>query len=75
MIKAHNGLILNIGSFAATVPSPLLAVYSASKAFMATWTKALGEEVKDEGITVRLIVPSFVVSPVITFLHVTSSVS
>ncbi|KAJ9122805.1 hypothetical protein QFC24_004236 [Naganishia onofrii] len=60
MIKAHNGLILNIGSFAATVPSPLLAVYSASKAFMATWTKALGEEVKDEGITVRLIVPSFV---------------
>ncbi|KAJ9101778.1 hypothetical protein QFC21_003117 [Naganishia friedmannii] len=62
MLGAHNGLILNIGSFAATVPSPLLAVYSASKAFMATWTKALGEEVKDEGITVRLIVPSFVVS-------------
>ncbi|GHJ86470.1 hypothetical protein NliqN6_2872 [Naganishia liquefaciens] len=62
MIETQNGLILNIGSFGARVPSPLLATYSASKAFLATWTKAIGEEVKDDGITVRLIVPSFVVS-------------
>lgn len=62
MITSHSGLILTIGSFGARVPSPLLATYSASKAFLATWTKALGEEVKEHGITVRLIVPSFVVS-------------
>lgn len=62
MITSHSGLILTIGSFGARVPSPLLATYSASKAFLATWTKALGEEVKEHGITVRLVVPSFVVS-------------
>jgi 17beta-estradiol 17-dehydrogenase / very-long-chain 3-oxoacyl-CoA reductase len=55
-------LILNIGSFGGTVPSPLLATYSASKAFLATWNKALGEEVKSNGVVVRLILPGFVVS-------------
>jgi 17beta-estradiol 17-dehydrogenase / very-long-chain 3-oxoacyl-CoA reductase len=56
-------LILNIGSFGGTVPSPLLATYSASKAFLATWNKALGEEVKKDGVVVRLVLPGFVVSP------------
>ncbi|KAH8081421.1 putative 3-ketoacyl-CoA reductase [Filobasidium floriforme] len=55
-------LILNIGSFGGTVPSPLLATYSASKAFLATWNKALGEEVKKDGVVVRLVLPGFVVS-------------
>lgn len=55
-------LILNIGSFGGTVPSPLLATYSASKAFLATWNKALGEEVKANGVVVRLVLPGFVVS-------------
>jgi 17beta-estradiol 17-dehydrogenase / very-long-chain 3-oxoacyl-CoA reductase len=45
------------------VPSPLLATYSASKAFLATWNKALGEEVKKDGVVVRLVLPGFVVSP------------
>jgi short-subunit dehydrogenase len=60
-------LILNIGSFGGTVPSPLLATYSASKAFLATWNKALGEEVKSSGVVVRLILPGFVVSRKFTF--------
>lgn len=55
-------LVLNIGSFAATAPSPLLATYSGSKAFLATWTKALAEEVKAQGVVVRLVLPGFVVS-------------
>jgi len=46
MVKRKRGLILNIGSFAGSVPSPMLATYSGTKAFLATFTSALAEEVK-----------------------------
>lgn len=55
-------LILNIGTFGARVPSPLLATYSGSKAFLTTWSKALGTEVAPQGVIVRLVLPAFVVS-------------
>lgn len=56
------GLILNIGSFAAAVPSAMLATYAGSKGFLATWSQALGEELKHKGITVQLVNAFFVVS-------------
>lgn len=57
-----NGLILNIGSFSGIVPSPMLATYSGTKAFVDTFSTALAEEVKKHGITVQCINPYFVVS-------------
>lgn len=62
MIEKKNGLILNIGSFAGQVPSPMLATYSGSKAFLATWSQALAEEYKKKGIVVQLVNTFFVVS-------------
>ena len=47
------GLILNMGSFAGAVPSPMLATYSASKAFLSTYSSALAEEVKCHNILVE----------------------
>lgn len=62
MLAKKNGLILNIGSFAGEVPSPMLATYSGSKAFLAAWSKALAEEYKSKGIVVQLVNTFFVVS-------------
>ena len=38
---SKKGLILNVGSFAGATPTPLLAVYSGSKAFLRIWSDAL----------------------------------
>ncbi|KAF9047393.1 3-ketoacyl-CoA reductase [Panaeolus papilionaceus] len=62
MVQHKRGLILNIGSFAGAVPSPMLATYSASKAFLTTFTSALAEEVKKDNITVEHVNTYFVVS-------------
>ncbi|KAF9528479.1 3-ketoacyl-CoA reductase [Crepidotus variabilis] len=62
MIKKKRGLILNIGSFSGAVPSPMLAPYSGTKAFLATFSDALGEEVAQYNITVEHVNTYFVVS-------------
>ncbi|KAG6889104.1 hypothetical protein C0995_003673 [Termitomyces sp. Mi166 len=62
MFERKRGLILNIGSFAGAIPSPMLAVYSGTKAFLATFTSALAEEVRAHNITVEHVNTYFVVS-------------
>lgn len=62
MLERKRGLILSVGSFAALVPSPLLAVYSGSKAFLKTWSQALGSELEGTGVHVELLNAYFVVS-------------
>ncbi|KDE06030.1 hypothetical protein MVLG_03584 [Microbotryum lychnidis-dioicae p1A1 Lamole] len=62
MISRRRGLILTVGSFAGLVPSPLLAVYSASKAFVSTWSQALGSELKGTGVEVELLNAYFITS-------------
>ena len=59
--RRKRGLILNVGSFAGAVPSPMLAVYSGTKAFLATFSAALGEEVKQHNIVVENLNIYFVV--------------
>ncbi|KAG5645417.1 hypothetical protein DXG03_006241 [Asterophora parasitica] len=62
MVQRKRGLILNIGSFAGAIPSPMLATYSGTKAFLATFTSALAEEVRSHNITVEHVNTYFVVS-------------
>lgn len=62
MVARKRGLILTVGSFAALIPSPLLAVYSGSKAFVSTWSQALGSELKGSGVEVQVLNTYFVVS-------------
>ena len=66
MIKRSAGsgpqsLILNMGSLTGRIPSSLLATYSMSKGGLATWTKALAEEVRDSRVVVQMVQPAFVV--------------
>ncbi|MCJ1313788.1 hypothetical protein MMC25_007468 [Agyrium rufum] len=55
MIKRKCGLILTMGSFAGLIPTPLLATYSGSKAFLQYWSTSLGSELAAHGITVELV--------------------
>ncbi|WVQ80118.1 long-chain 3-oxoacyl-CoA reductase [Cryptococcus sp. DSM 104549] len=59
---AAKSLVLTIGSISGRIPSPLLASYSGTKAALSTWTKALAEEVKPQGVVVELVQAAFVVS-------------
>ncbi|KAG1824931.1 uncharacterized protein BJ212DRAFT_1323349 [Suillus subaureus] len=62
MIQRKRGLVLNLGSFAGLVPSPMLATYSGTKAFLETFTSAIAEEVRSDGIVVQYLNTYFVVS-------------
>ena len=55
MISRKRGLILTMGSFGGLLPTPLLATYSGSKAFLQQWSSALGSELASHNITVQLV--------------------
>ena len=57
MIVRGNGGILNVASTAAFQPGPMFAVYSASKAFVLSFSEALHEEVKAHGVAVAALCP------------------
>ncbi|KAF9893795.1 hypothetical protein FE257_009965 [Aspergillus nanangensis] len=55
MMQRKRGLVLTMGSFGGLLPTPLLATYSGSKAFLQHWSTALGSELAPYGITVELV--------------------
>jgi short-subunit dehydrogenase len=57
MIANQNGKILNVASTAAFQPGPLMAVYYATKAFVLSFSEALGDELKGTGVTVTALCP------------------
>lgn len=54
--------MLNVGSLSGRIPSPLVSTYSFTKGGLQTWTKALAEEVKGQGVVVLMVQLAFVVS-------------
>ena len=62
MVQRKRGLILTMGSLAGLLPTPLLATYSGSKAFLQYWSTALHEELRGKGVDVQFIVSYMVVS-------------
>lgn len=55
MVQRKRGLILTMGSFGGLMPTPLLATYSGSKAFLQQWSTALGAELAPYGVTIELV--------------------
>lgn len=55
MMQRRRGLVLTMGSFGGLLPTPLLATYSGSKAFLQQWSTALGGELAPYGVTVELV--------------------
>lgn len=52
MLPQKKGLVLTMGSFGGLAPTPLLATYSGSKAFLQQWSNALASELAPSGIDV-----------------------
>lgn len=59
--RKQRALILTLSSFAST-PTPLLATYSGSKAYLVAWNGALAAELKPARIDARIINTFYVVS-------------
>ncbi|MES3036181.1 MAG: SDR family oxidoreductase [Gemmatimonadota bacterium] len=57
MLERGTGAILNVASTAAFLPGPHMAVYYASKAYVLSFTDALGEELKGTGVQVSALCP------------------
>ncbi len=55
MISRRRGLILTMASFGGILPTPLLATYSGSKAFLQQWSTALASELAPSGVKVQLV--------------------
>jgi short-subunit dehydrogenase len=57
LLKARGGAILTVASTAAFQPIPGMAVYAATKAFVMSWSLALGEELRGAGVRVIAVCP------------------
>lgn len=57
MIKDKSGKILNVGSTGSYIASPLDAIYSATKAYILSFSNALSYELKNTGVTVSTLCP------------------
>jgi len=59
MRAARRGGIINIASTAAFTPGPMMAVYSATKAFVLAFSEGLAAELHAEGVRVTTVCPGF----------------
>lgn len=57
MLARGRGRILNVASTAGFVPGPFMAVYYATKAYVISFSEALGEELRGSGVTVTVLCP------------------
>jgi short-subunit dehydrogenase len=59
MAARGRGAILNVSSLAGFQPGPMNATYSATKAFIISFTEAVHEEMKGTGVSVSVLCPGF----------------
>ena len=57
MVVRKSGKIMNLASTAAFQPGPIMAVYFATKAYVLSFSQAIGNEVRNKGITVTALCP------------------
>ncbi len=57
MVERRRGWILNVSSLGGHAPGPNFAVYSASKAFVTSFSESLHEEVRRAGVVVTAVCP------------------
>ncbi|XP_021567767.1 testosterone 17-beta-dehydrogenase 3 [Carlito syrichta] len=69
MESRRKGLILNISSGVALFPWPLYSMYSASKAFMCVFSKALQAEYRAKGIIIQVLTPYAVSTAMTKYLN------
>ncbi|XP_054155636.1 very-long-chain 3-oxoacyl-CoA reductase-B-like [Oppia nitens] len=60
MVANRSGIILNVCSYSACFPTPLLALYSASKIYGDYLSRALNAEYRSRGIVIQSVLPYYV---------------
>jgi len=60
MVERKKGLILNISSASAVLPTPLMTMYSSTKAFVYKFSEDLALEYAPFGVTIQVVLPGFV---------------
>lgn len=63
MVRQRSGTILNVASVAAKRSIPGAAVYSATKAGIAAFSRVLAEELRGQGVRVAVLIPGAVDTP------------
>jgi len=69
MMKARSGRIISISSVVGVMGNPGQANYAASKAGMIGFSKSLAAEVASRGITVNVVAPGFITTPMTDILN------
>jgi hypothetical protein len=59
MQERSRGEIVNVSSLAGFYPGPFLATYSATKAFVTSFTESIAAEVRGSGVRVQVLCPGF----------------
>jgi uncharacterized protein len=59
MVKRGRGLVMNVASVGGFVPSPFMATYTATKAFVLSFSEAIGAELDGTGVRVLCVCPGF----------------
>jgi len=63
MLRRRAGRIIGIGSIVGATGNPGQANYAAAKAGLVGMTKALAQEVASRGVTVNMVAPGFIATP------------
>lgn len=69
MLERGRGVVLNVSSVAGFVPTPFMAVYGATKAFVLSYSEALRAELRGTGVSVTALCPG----PVSTDIYALSA--
>src|SRR6267154_506164 len=56
-LRARGGVVMNIASTAAFQPTPWMATYGATKAFVLHWSLALNEDLRGSGVSALAVCP------------------
>ena len=70
MVERKSGVVINISSLSGLMPTPLLSVYSGTKAYVDMLTRGLAAEYLKLGITFQLVAPGYVVRCGNTFMGI-----
>ena len=58
MLSRNEGKILNLASLLSITPTPLMAVYAGTKAYVYNFTQSLVNELKDTNVTITALLPN-----------------